>query len=318
MTPELPWFEPPETVLSGSIPIRLDLGLENPPIVNADLSSYDAIVVALSGGKDSLAALIAILEALHGLSNRPQVFAVHADLGDVEWPGVSRVVTAQAKHFGVETMIVRRHGRAVKRSSSTYRAGERYGDIVHHMKRNRHMFRQDTRACTSEHKRGPIGTAITAIANQLRVGKEQVRILNVMGIRAAEGRRRSKLKSFYRDNRFTTGRKLVDVLFPIFDWGQNAVWRAIWRTGVPWPWAYDAGVPRLSCPFCVFSTPAAWRVAAYCLPRLANRYFELEITLEETLGRKHAVGDIVCEIDGLDPIEMSRQFGNERISAWED
>jgi hypothetical protein len=54
-----------------------------------------------------------------------------------------------------------------------------------------------------------------------------VRILNCMGMRAAESPARSKLRSFKLDRVQTSGQRAVHTYLPIFDWSAEQVWADI-------------------------------------------------------------------------------------------
>ena len=60
---------------------------------------------------------------------------------------------------------------------------------------------------------------------------------------------------------------------PTFDnWlEEHDVWKDIKASGVPYHKAYDLGMPRLSCVFCIFSPPAALMIAGKQNPELLDR-----------------------------------------------
>ncbi|MEG8184198.1 hypothetical protein GZH49_37670 [Nocardia terpenica] len=77
---------------------RIGRGLGHRP----DLAVYDHIVVNLSGGKDSQAALDVTVAAARVAGVVHRVTAVHADLGRLEWPGTAELA---ADFAAVESRI---------------------------------------------------------------------------------------------------------------------------------------------------------------------------------------------------------------------
>jgi 3'-phosphoadenosine 5'-phosphosulfate sulfotransferase (PAPS reductase)/FAD synthetase len=73
-----------------------------------DLASYDWIVVASSGGKDSQAMLDLVAERAAAAGVAHRVVVVHADLGRVEWAGTRELAERQAAHYAVRFEVVRR------------------------------------------------------------------------------------------------------------------------------------------------------------------------------------------------------------------
>jgi|SRR5579885_428194 len=81
----------------------------------------------------------------------------------------------------------------------------------------------------------------------------KVRLLNCMGMRAQESPKRSKLPVLAFDKSASNGRREVWNWLPIHAWTVDQVWARIRETGVPHHFAYDLGMPRLSCCFCIFA-----------------------------------------------------------------
>ncbi|MGW4720851.1 phosphoadenosine phosphosulfate reductase domain-containing protein [Nocardia sp. NPDC004260] len=156
------------------------------------------------------------------------------------------------------------------------------------------------RWCTSDFKRGPIRRIFTALAAESRaagITGRPVRLLSVMGHRAEESTDRRRLTPFTHDGSRTcpcphchhhraqgtspghgasNTRKHVDVWLPVHHWSTADVWRRIAAAGTrPHP-AYAAGMPRLSCVFCVLSSKPALIRAAQLAPDLAAAYADVE------------------------------------------
>jgi len=239
-----------------------------------DLSSFDLVLVSSSGGKDSQTALRATVEAIDeaGLS-RDMVVVVHADLGRVEWDDAEALAERQAAHYGLRFVSVRRP----------------QGDLLDHVV-DRHAKRPDvpswpsssSRYCTSDHKRGQLLKVYTALVNEWRerTGEtRRARILEVLGLRAEESPARArKAKTPLELNARATTKTTREVWtwLPIADWKLEEVWASIRASGVEHHHAYDLGMGRLSCVFCVFAPREALIIAGRHNRELLDAYIEVE------------------------------------------
>jgi len=209
-----------------------------------------------SGGKDSQAMKIFLSKVVP----HDQLVIIHADLPEVDWEGCWEHV--QKNSMGIEAHMVR--------------AGKTFFEMVEH----RGMFPSPSyRQCTSDLKRQPIEKFIRNWCKER--GKNL--IVNCMGIRAEESSARAKQIPFRISERNSkAGREWYDWL-PIFDWGVNEVWAEIASVGQKRHYAYDLGMSRLSCVFCIMSNKSDIKVAAKHNPQLYKRYVETEERLGFTL-----------------------------------
>jgi len=242
-----------------------------------DLKTYDVIVVNTSAGKDSLAMLdhVVGLAAAEGVADR--IVAVHADLGRMEWAGTEQLARKQADYFGVRFEAVSRP----------------QGDLLEHV-RSRGMWPDSTRRyCTSDHKRGQVGTVITRLANEVHRYRP-TRVLNCLGLRAQESPARAKKVMVDRDRRQTGAgvKKVVDTWLPILHWTEAQVWARIKESGAPYHWAYDLGMPRLSCVFCVFAPKAALVLAGKHNPELLEEYVQVEREIGHRFTLKTSIAEV--------------------------
>lgn len=179
-----------------------------------DLAIYDLIIANISGGKDSQGILDVLVEQARDRGEAEKIVAVHADLGRVEWAGTSELARYHADSYGVRFMAVSRP----------------QGDLLEHIE-SRGMFHSaGARYCTSDHTRGQVAKAITALVGEIRDAGDledsedpggtprQTRVLSVMGIRAEGSRARSKKQAHTTDMHATGGRRSVEIWFPILDW----------------------------------------------------------------------------------------------------
>lgn len=216
------------------------------PVEIAGLIRRGALfVVNHSGGKDSQAMYL----MLRALVPAPQLVLVHADLGEVEWPGAQEHIAATTAG---EPLHVCRSRRTLLQ-----------------MIAERGMFPSPSqRQCTSDLKRGPIERTIRQLGVKL--------IVNCMGMRAQESSGRAKLTAFKLSERNSkAGREWYDWL-PIHDLTADQVFAAITAAGQKPHWVYAAGMSRFSCCFCIMASKADLTTAARLNPELYRKYVDLE------------------------------------------
>lgn len=155
------------------------------------------------------------------------------------------------------------------------------------------------RWCTSDHKRGPIRKIMTSLVTELRdsgtVVDRPVRLLNVMGLRAAESTARARRVPYTANQAASNGRRHVDEWYPIHHYTVADVWARIAAAGTrPHP-AYAAGMSRLSCRFCVLSSRADLICSARLNPALADQYAAVEAAVGHTFRADLSMADIITE-----------------------
>ena len=130
------------------------------PAPALDLGSYHVIVVNISGGKDSQAALDETVRAAGAAGVRDRIVTVFADLGDEdEWPGTRELAAEHAAHYGLRHEVVCREvtgpdGQRVQQSLSEHiesRRQQKWPDAAR-------------RYCTSDLKRAPVRRLLTRLA----------------------------------------------------------------------------------------------------------------------------------------------------------
>lgn len=258
---------------------RKAIPLAVPPRMNAPLlSDYDDIILNTSSGKDSQTILRVVMEQARS-EGYPlgQIVAAHADLGEMEWPGTVELAEAQARHYGLRF----------------WKMARPQGDLLTHIQQRGMWPSSAARYCTSDHKRGQIRKLMTELVSSPSAAlKRPVRILNIMGMRAEESPARSKLRPFAHDAAASNGKRQVDTWLPIHEWKLPDVWRDIKASGVPYHKAYDLGMPRLSCVFCIFSPPAALMIAGRHNPALLHRYVEAEKAMGHTFRKDFPIARV--------------------------
>lgn len=302
------------------------LSLEDAPLVSdPHLVSYDWILVSTSAGKDSQCALDETVRLCDAAGvDRRRIIAVHCELGRMEWPGCSDLARQQAERLGVPCIFVSKN----------------QGTLIDQIRTRGKWPSPTNRYCTSDQKRAQVRRVVTALSSSLagrkaRKGsyrppgaiqtlaedlreemkiKRQVRVLSVMGMRAAESSARSKLPVFETviDNR----NQRMDVWLPIHGWSVEDVWRRIHETRAPYHWAYDldggprvpryttspdpadhAGMPRLSCSFCIFAPKAAAVRAGLERPALLAELVEMEEDMGHTFRTDYSLAEVLADIE---------------------
>lgn len=238
-----------------------------------DLDSYDYVVVMMSGGKDSKACLLNLLE--QGVPrSKIELWHHRVDGGFEEarvwdWPVTDAYLKALAEAFDVPLLFSWKHrgitGEMLRENSLTQPTSYELpnGQVmtsggVRGQISTRRMFPAISadlkkRFCSSVAK---IDVGAMAITGQTRFcGK---RTLVITGERAEESSNRSRYLRFEphrTDRREGKLARHVDHWRPVLDWSEQEVWDIIARWGVrPHP-AYELGIGRTSCAFCIFGSP---------------------------------------------------------------
>ena len=238
------------------------------PTPSTDLAAADIILVNSSAGKDSQAMLDYLVELCRtqGVSLSKMV-VVHCDLGRVEWKGTRELAERQARHYGLRFEVVARDR-----------------DLLHQIEHERKNFPSNTaRFCTSDQKTAQVGKLITRLTDELGLNRP-ARILNCLGIRAAESTARAKKEPVSVEAKTTNGKRIVTRWLPIFTWSLTQVWDRIRASGVEHHPAYDLGMSRLSCCFCVLASKKDLRIAAEHNPELYQEYLAVEQRIGKTFS----------------------------------
>ncbi len=218
-------------------------------------------VVNHSGGKDSMATFNVIADRVP----QSQIVVIHATLPGAEWEGTAEKAREYTKDRGYDYIETR------NRSKTFFE-----------MVRHRQMWPSPQyRQCTSDLKRNPIEREIR---HYLKAHPEfNGLIVNCMGLRAEESASRAKqipLKRGGKDQN-AAGREWWNLL-PIHEWTEDEVWADIAAHGQTRHWAYDKGMTRLSCCFCIMASAKDLRTAATLNPELYREYVALEREIDQT------------------------------------
>ena len=256
-----------------------------------DLASFDTIILAFSGGKDSIACLLSLIEAGAPLD---RIELHHHDVDGqgpsfMDWPSTTAYCRALARAFGFPLYLSWKEGGFLREMQ---RDGQPTAAI---------RFEREDGTIGAVGGTGPAGTRLRfpQVSADLRVRycssylkidvlaaliRAQDRFLDrrtliITGERAEESRARAGYATFEahrtdtRDG--TRRRRHVDHWRPVHPLGERDIWAMMQRHGiVPAP-AYRLGWSRLSCMGCIFggadqraslrAIAPAWfeRIAAY-------------------------------------------------------
>jgi 3'-phosphoadenosine 5'-phosphosulfate sulfotransferase (PAPS reductase)/FAD synthetase len=126
----------------------------------------------------------------------------------------------------------------------------------------------------------------------LQAGARVCRILNCLGLRAEESPARARRLPFAPNEVASNGRRWVDDWLPLHGWTVRQVWARIKASGVPHHPAYDLGMPRLSCCFCIFSPRSALILAGTHNPKLLAEY----VAVERQIGHRFRMELSLAEV----------------------
>lgn len=249
-----------------------------------NLTDYDLILLNTSAGKDSQATMDFVVEEATRQGVRDRLVAVHCDLGEMEWPGTLELAREHAAHYGLRFEVV---------------SNRNWPDLLTRIEARGKWPDAGNRYCTSEFKTGQVKRLATRLVDEVRAtSPRQVRILNVLGLRADESPARRKRPAFQHyepKTGWSNGKRWVDEWLPIHDWNVAQVWARITKSGLRHHWAYDLGMPRLSCRFCVFASKGALVLSAQQNPELAQRYVDAEARMGHTFRMALSMADVVAE-----------------------
>lgn len=248
----------------------------NSTTAQAVMAEFDIILVNTSGGKDSQAILDVVVKQARAEGVADRLVAVHATFAE-EWAGTEELAREQAAHYGLPLHVVQ-HSK---------------GSLLARVRERGKWMDSAARFCTAEFKRNQVAKLMTALVKAHPMsGVRPVRVLNCMGIRAAESVARQKKNPFHRDEMQSNGRRDVWTYYPIFDWSVAQVWECIRQAGTRVHPAYAAGMPRLSCVFCVFAPKAALMLAGKLNPELLAEYVKVEAEINHDFKRGFKIAEV--------------------------
>ena len=263
-----------------------------------DFAAYDRILVAFSGGKDSLACVLHLLDL--GVP-KEKIELHHHDVDGggrtfMDWAVTPAYCRAVADGLGLPIYFSWKQGgfeREMLRTDERTQPNQwesQDGTVVvsggtRGKSNTRLMFPQTSpdlsvRWCSAYLK---IDVMTMMINNEPRF--LQGKTLVITGERAQESSARSKYKTFepHRSDNRDGARvsRWVDQWRPIHAWDETEVWAIIKRYGIVLHPAYRLGWSRLSCMTCIFGSANQWATIRAVFPHR----FEMVAAREAQFGK---------------------------------
>lgn len=282
---------------------------------------YDTYVVFMSGGKDSIATLLTLLEK--GVD--PSKIELHHHLVDgmegedptfMDWDFMADYNRKLGELFEIPTYFSGVYGgllaEMTKRddySRDTFIEGPGgmavLGRDLSRSKRNtRMMFPQQaadlrTRWCSS-HAKVDVGRKVLTSGARF-LGKKT---LVLSGERREESASRSKYYQFEQsaaDAREGRLARHVDHWRPVLNMSEEEVWGKLATHGIIAPVPYRLGWSRSSCQTCIFNGPNIWATMFEYFPSRAEAIEEMEKLFGKTISRsQRTVREIAAEGKAFD------------------
>lgn len=267
-------------------------------------NDYDHIIVYFSGGKDSLACVLHLLEL--GVP-KSKIELWHHDVDGregsslMDWPITRDYCRAVAEALeiplyfswkvgGFEREMLRENAltaptRFETPSEGVKQVGGTRGNLNTRRKFPQVSANLSVRWCSAYLK---IDVGAAALRNQTRF--DHAKTLTVSGERAEESAARAKYKVFEpdrTDNRDGRKQRHVDRWRPVKDWPEKKVWDIIERWKINSHPAYHLGWGRVSCMTCIFGSHDQWAsvqaIAENNIKVIASYEQEFGLTIHRTL-----------------------------------
>lgn len=285
-----------------------------------NLSDYDRYVVFFSGGKDSIACVLHLLEC----DVDPDKIELHHHDVDgregstlFDWPITRSYCQAFAKAFGLRIFFSWKSGglegemlrnnqltapiKWEREDGSVAETGGTGGKPS-----TRRMFPQVTadlsRRWCSAYGKIDVGARLLTTEGRFREGKTLV----ITGERAEESANRARYQVFEphrTDNRGGARvQRWVDQWRPVHAWTEQQVWDIMRRHRVNAHPCYWLGWGRCSCMTCIFGSPHQWASVQKASPdrfiRIANYETEFGVTIHRKLSvAQQAAKGVPYEMD---------------------
>lgn len=306
-----------------------------------DLSQYVEIIVFFSGGKDSVATVLLLLE----LGVDPARIELHHHLVDgqegsdlMDWPCTDDYCRQFALAFGMRYVKTWRVGgfeaEMLRQDSPTgpVMMPDANGTMVaiggKGPKNTRRKFPQvsndqSVRWCSS-YLKGDVAARYLTNTGRFQDGQKR---LIVTGERAEESPSRAKYAEFchhVQDNR--NGKKssrYLDHWRAVHHWKEAEVWAIMERHGVNPHYAYKIGYSRCSCSGCVFIANDNWATLKFVAPaqfaQIAKHEADFGVTIHRTLdvNQRAERGTVMPDAQRYRQLAMSREYLEPiRVSDW--
>lgn len=311
-------------------------------ITKEELNQYDLFIVAFSGGKDSIASVLHLLEL--GVPKDKIELWHHIIDGKegsdlMDWACTESYCKSFAKAMGLKLKFSWKKGgfegemlRKNQRTSPTIfeddednliECGGKSGNFSTRKKFPQVSADLSVRWCSAYLK---ISVCVAAINNQERFLNKKTMVIS--GERAEESSARSnylQVEPDKADNR--NGKSVVryvDRCRPIHDWSEEKVWEIMKRWKInPHP-AYRLGWSRLSCMACIFGSANQWASLNKINPKKAEKISDYEESFNTTIHRSYSVKQQIGKGKAYDMPESLMRYGTQEeyddlilVKNWE-
>jgi 3'-phosphoadenosine 5'-phosphosulfate sulfotransferase (PAPS reductase)/FAD synthetase len=286
-----------------------------PADIDSAMRAGAALVISMSGGKDSQAVLFEVVSAYHARGWSGPLVAVHADLGRIEWEGTQAHAEKICAAAGVPLEVISA------------------GDLIDRWQARREKLAgtdkpfwssSQNRYCTSDLKRDPIDKLL----------RRYKLVVSVDGVRAEESPARAKRSPVEIRSRITAQRlRGLSIPEALQARGENdrlAInWSAIHAFQLPEVWescgtssedierrralyregreaeafagaavhhAYIRGNTRLSCSICILASDADIQNGARHNPSVARELVRMEAESGISFFNKRTLASIISEV----------------------
>lgn len=298
-----------------TVPSEMKLMLDNP---------LCKIIIAFSGGKDSVAMVLYMLEL--GIDKK-RIELHHHDVDGktndlFDWKCTPSYCQAFADAFDLPIIFSWRKG-GIKREILRKNEGlqpvlfDSDNGIVELKSRKgdstRHKFPAvaadlRTRWCSSVVK-------IDVLSRVLNNTTKKGDFLILTGERRQESTARSKYKEFEKYRSWTKNRNAWQWR-PIIDFSEAEVWALFEKYKIQAHPCYELGWSRCSCQTCIFSSPNTWAAINELSPKKIIEIAELEKSIEHTLYNKMTIWDKVNKGESFITKENFERWGEEALNKF--
>lgn len=297
------------------------------------LENYDYYLVQFSGGKDSTAAFLHLLEQGIPIKKielwHQLVDGAPGSKPFMDWACTEDYCRKFAKHFNVPIYFMWREGgfkqEMLRNNTAT---GKTTFEVPGYAEHPQIGIRQDFNAKHPNKMtiggKGKPGTRLkfpqvsanlrvrwcssylkkdiqeSALKNQDRFKGH--RTLVITGERAQESANRAKYVPFKQDRCYTTWRN-VDHVMPIHNWSERQVWQKLASYRIQVHPCYYLGYSRCSCQFCIFGDANQFLTSTYISFNRGNEIMNYEKEFGVTIKRDKSLLQLM-ETDGAHPYEQ--------------
>lgn len=276
-----------------------------------DPKSYDRVVVALSGGKDSVACALYLLEL--GVDRSKIELWHHLIDGreggafQMDWPFTEAYCRKFAAAFGLPIHFSWKRGgfagEAFRKDAptapthwedpdGTARSGGGRGPQNTRMQFPQVSADLSVRWCSS-YLKIQIGEMVLRASQRF----DGAKTLFVTGERAEESPARNRYLRFQvhrTDARGGSKRRHVDAWRPVHAWREAEVWDILRRHRVNPAPPYRLGWSRLSCACCIFGNADQWASARAIAPGMFARVAAAEARFGKTIDRRRSLPEMAA------------------------